>query len=303
MKIGDRIYPSLLVSESFYPYLEDEGKLLDAVGRMLDMGYYKRIETGSLKSRHMRDRLGKLLKQQQVSMTQWITNDINRRQLNPATLDPAVRKMTIKAMKELVDAAAESGADAMAFVSGPDPGEAGREEGKKGLVEVICQVADKMREYPGMRLLLEPLDRGAHKNQLLGPSEDCLEVLDAAAGAGCDCWLSWDSAHMALNREDLETSIQVCGPYIGHIHLANAILDTRDPGYGDWHMPMGKPGFLDIEAGSRILEKAVQVLPGERPMGATIECRCREDEDPFENEKACRNFLQAVLDCPLGGRE
>ncbi|MCD7736028.1 MAG: sugar phosphate isomerase/epimerase [Lachnospiraceae bacterium] len=294
MKLEQAFYPSLLVSESFYPLLGREQELYQAVERMISDGYYQRIECGSLKTPEIRKKFIRLMESGGVGFTQWITNDINEKKLNPSTLDGQIREKTIREISALVDTAAESGADRVAMVSGPDPGEAGREEALKGIEEVLFAVTDRMKQYPGMILLLEPLDRGAHKNNLIGPTEDSVRLMERVNRDETRCLLSWDSAHMALNREDLEESIEKSSKYIGHIHLANAILDPTEEGYGDWHMAMGKPGFLDEDCGARILRKAAEVLDGVK-MGVSIESRCQPGDDPFANEKKCREFLMNVL--------
>lgn len=296
MKLKERFLPSLLVSESFYPLLGREEELYRTVEQVLGEHYYKRMETGSLKTPWARKKFVELVKELNIGFTQWITNDINERKLNPSTTEKEVRVRTIREICELVDIAGESGADRVAMVSGPDPGEELRPEALKGIEEVLLAVSEKMMEYPGMILLLEPLDRGAHKNNLIGPTKDSVDLMRKVNQVHNNCLLSWDSAHMALNKENLGESVTECAPYVGHIHLANAILDPEKEGYGDWHMPMGAPGFLDVACGREILRSAA-AAPGLREvMGVSIESRCQEGQDPFVNEKRCRDFLQEVLE-------
>ena len=296
MRLKERFFPSLLVSESFFPLLGNEEELYRTVEQILSEHYYKRMESGSLKTPWARTRFIKLVKELNIGFTQWITNDINERKLNPSTTDSALRKRTIREICDLVDIAGESGADRVAMVSGPDPGEVLREDALKGIEEVLVAVSEKMTEYPGMILLLEPLDRGAHKNNLIGPSSDSVMLMEKVNKIHNNCLLSWDSAHMALNKEDLSESLSVCGKYIGHIHLANAILDPAMEGYGDWHMAMGAPGFLDVKCGRKILRDTAAVLESGQLMGVSIESRCQPGSDPFVNEHVCRKFLQEVLD-------
>lgn len=295
MKLSERFYPSLLVSESFYPLLKEEDKLYQAVESVLREGYYQRIETGVLKTARAREKFIALVKELGIGFTQWITTDINELHLNPSATDKKLRKKTIDNICTLVEVAAESGADRVAMVSGPDPGEKLREEAQKGIEEVLFAVTEKMLEYPGMQLLLEPLDRGAHKNNFIGPTSVAVELMKKVNEVHENCRLSWDSAHMALNKENLKESLRLAGPYIGHIHLANAVLNPAQEGYGDWHMPMGKPGFLDIDCGRKILCDAASFLRDGSYMGVSIESRCQDGQNPYENESVCREFLCQVL--------
>lgn len=296
MKLKEKFYPSLLASECFYPYISKEDILLDAIEKMMDEGYYKRVEAGTFHSEEQRARLSHIVEQHHIGYTQWITNDIATMGLNPASVDKEIRQKTIGKMMELVDMAAESGADRIAMVSGPDPGERLREEARQGLKEVIQSVLDRMETYPHMVLLLEPLDREAHKMHLIGPSDEAVRLAALADNGRKRCLLSWDSAHTALNGECLGESLRVSAPCLGHIHLANAVLDPEQSGYGDWHMRMGSPGFLDVPCGAGMLEEAAAVLPEEGKLGVSVECRCPADCNPFRIEAECRAFLERILE-------
>ncbi len=296
MKLKDKFYPSLLASECFYPYISKEDILLDAIEKMMDEGYYKRVEAGTFHSEKQRARLSHIVEQHHIGYTQWITNDIATLGLNPASVDKEIRQKTIGKMMELVDMAAESGADRIAMVSGPDPGERLREEARQGLKEVLQAVLEKIETYPRMRLLLEPLDRDAHKKHLIGPSDEAVQMVELADSGHGRCLLSWDSAHAALNDECLGESLRVSAPCLGHIHLANAILAPGQSGYGDWHMRMGRPGFLDVPCGTDILTEAASVWQENVKLGVSVECRCPAGCNPFQIEAECRAFLERILE-------
>ena len=83
MKLKERLTPALLVSESFFPLLGDEVRLLDAVERAVDSGFYTRLEISTMKTRQGRQRLREIARRYGLQITQWITNDLNELQLNP----------------------------------------------------------------------------------------------------------------------------------------------------------------------------------------------------------------------------
>lgn len=294
MKLIDIFQPALLVSETFHPIISDEYRILDTVRRVLESGFYKRIEIGTLKSVEARRRLSDL-RQMGIKITQWLTGDLISEGLNPSTTDCAVRKKTIERMKVLVDVAAESGADRVAFISCQDPGETLRDEARKGLAEVMCATLERMAEYPGMKLLLEPLDRGAHKNNLIGPTDEAVALIREIRRNYANCGISWDSAHVALNREDLCQSLTQSAPYVCHIHLSNAVLDPDSPRYGDWHMPMGKPGFMDAEVASDLLQRTAALFDSDQEVGVSVESRSEPGEDLMENEQKNRVFMSRIL--------
>ena len=108
--------------------------------------------------------------------------------------------------------------------------------------------------------------------------------------------LSWDSAHVALNREDLQMSLALAMPYMGQLHLANAVLEREDPQFGDWHMPMGQPGFLTEETAYAIGSCAVLHLNEGEHLGITVESRCTSEHEIWEREDQNRSFLERVLE-------
>ncbi|MBR1779931.1 MAG: sugar phosphate isomerase/epimerase [Oscillospiraceae bacterium] len=295
MKVAEKLTPALLVSESFFPLLVDEPRLIRTLEQVLESGFYTRLEISAMKTPEGQQGLRRLAERFDLKVTQWITNDLNENSLNPSAVDAALRRRTIAKMKELVEIAAASGADRIAFISCKDPGPALRGEAAKGLTEVMCTVADAAQTAGGLTLLLEPLDRGAHKDNFIGPTDEAVEILKTVHQTNPNVLLSWDSAHVALNREDVVESLTLALPYIGQIHLANAVLDRDDPLFGDWHMAMGEPGFLTQDVAYAIANRAAGWLPEGKRLGITIESRSHTEDVMLENEAKNRAFLSAVL--------
>jgi len=287
------LLPALLAGEIFFPLLGEEEKLLSAIETALDTGFYRRLEVALLSGQDLRARTRSL----GVPLSVWCTANIAGEGLHPATTDPALRGKTIAGMCRFADIAAEMGGDSLNIVSGPDPGEESRAEAHKGMVEVMCRVALHMKQYPGMRLLIEPLDRDVHKKNFIGPTLSALNLLREVQAATGNGFISWDSAHTALNREDLGESLAQSAEYIGHLHLANAVLDPGNPGYGDWHMPMGAPGFLTVEEAARLLQAAAELTRSRTaPLCVSVECRCPEGLAPLVNEAENRSFLLQAME-------
>lgn len=296
MKLSEKLKPALLVSESFFPLLEDEPRLMDTIERVVESGFYTRLEISAMKTPQGQRRLGQIAQRHHLNITQWITNDLNALQLNPSTVDANLRRRTIETMEQLVEVAAASGADRVAFISCKDPGPALRSEAAKGLTEVMCTVADKARRCGGITLLLEPLDRGAHKDNFIGPTPEAVDLLRQVHRSCQNVLLSWDSAHVALNRENVLESLALAMPYVGQVHLANAVLDREASEFGDWHMAMGEPGFLTADVAYDIARCAARHLPEGKTLGITIESRSQSEAVMLDNEAANRAFLAQVLE-------
>lgn len=293
MKLKEIFFPSFLVSESFYPVLFEESNLMALVRQTLDTGHYKRIEISAMKTPEGIQALRSI--SETVPVTQWITNDLNDQCLNPSSVDAELRHKTADEMKRLVRIAAQSGADRVAFISCADPGPTLRREATMGLAEVMTDVAAEADKY-GITLLLEPLDRGAHKNNLIGPTDEAAELIRHVREWQPNVALSWDSAHAALNGENLPQAVEQNMPYIGQIHLANAVLDKNSTQYGDWHMKMGAPGFLTEDAAYEILKAAARQVSAGKTLGVTVERRSPDKQSMAHCVTENYNFLHSLLE-------
>ena len=293
MKINEVVYPSFLAGENLFAIAMQEEKLYDHVKRILSDGYYKKLELGSVKDEKIRRQFRDMIEELHLEWVQWLTNNINERGLHPATTDSSLRKRTIQELKDLIEEAAQSGVQHVAMISGPDAGEAQREEARKGMEEVMYALSEHITQYTGMCLFLEPLDRGAHKNNLIGPTPEAVQLMEKVNQIHDNCRVGWDSAHVALNKEDFAESVKQCRTCLGQIHLANAIVDPKDPGYGDFHMPMGAPGVLTVETARTILKAAAEL---QKPVSVAVETRCTDETEMMKRVETNRKFLMEACE-------
>ena len=298
MRVIEKIKPSILISEMFYYRLEQGQNLLEIMDQLSDSGYYRAVEIGTVNETAVRAGVRKRIEKNGWQLTQWITKDLLDRGINPSSTDRSVHLTAIQRVKELARAAN------LALISGADPGPALRGEAWKNFAEVVREAYRAMEDTPGMNLLIEPLDRFAHKKNLIGPTEAAVEFVALLKGELPRVYFSWDSAHVALNREDLLQSLEQSAPFVSQIHLANAVTDADSKLYGDWHMPMGEPGFLDDACAGALLRGAASMCLAENiPHFASVETRMRKGEDPWKIEEKCRAFLNRALQQKLGESE
>lgn len=296
MKVRDYLYPSFLVSENLFAIAQDEEELFRVTEEIVRDGFYRKMELGSVKNAEIRKRFGRMAQELHIEWVQWLTSDINELKLNPATTDGELRKKTISEIIHLAETAAQSGANHIAMISGLDSGEVLREEARKGLGEVLCAVSEALSQYPGMLLFLEPLDRGAHKNNLIGPTPEAVELIGKINKSYNNCRIGWDSAHVALNQENFSVSLHQSVPYLGQLHIANAIIDSKAKGYGDWHMPMGEPGIMTEECAYEILRTAAGIAKKTAPFSVAIETRCLDAGEVRKRVQENQKFLEKILD-------
>lgn len=297
------LQPSAHLYEGFMPLAASERLFCDVLRKIPEIGFYRGIETGVFfEPQSLRD-VRRLREENGWRLTMWATPWMLLDGLNLSSLDETLRARSVRRAIELVALAAETGASHFGLPSGSDPGDADREQAKTLLFESLSQIAEKAAQYEGMRILLEPLDRYAHKKQLIGPMRESMEWFAPLHAQHPNLLIHWDSAHEALGGIDLVESLQLAKPYLAQFHLCNAILDPVHPLYGDLHMDIGSaPGFetdgyLTPDVAARILADAAACRPidGDRPLHVAVEMRAHLGDDMWQKERTSRAFLQEAF--------
>ena len=290
--IHDVFIPSVLLAETHFAFYGIEGVMADAVERVAAEGFYGSVEMADVRDATERKRIGRIVRQSGIRLTQWMSLVLNTERLNLSSVDETLRAKSVTRLREYVEYAAECGAASFAVLSGPDPGPSLRSQATEQLYVSLCQLAETLEDCGSMNLVLEPLDRGAHKNGLLGPTAEVVSLMARLRKEHSRVGISWDTAHVALCGEDIVESLKQSHPYILQIHLANAILDRTDPGFGDHHMPFGSKGFLNTRTIAGLFRAAEEAgLFHPLRLTVAVEVRGSQDEDPWATERHGRELL------------
>lgn len=155
-------------------------------------------------------------------------------------LDDDGRRKAVERIQAAIDEAAEMGCARLAFLAGPDPGDAERARALDLLadsVKTLCAYgADK-----GVALTLETFDRDIDKKSILGPSDLCAEFAKRIREDYPSFGLMYDLSHMPLLRETAREALSLLKPYLVHMHVGNAVMIPGKPAYGDLHPRFGYP--------------------------------------------------------------
>jgi hydroxypyruvate isomerase len=288
----DAIIPSILLSETHFGSYGVEGVMADAVERVVAEGFYGNIELADVTSAAERKRIGQLVRQSGIRLTQWMSLVQNTEKLNLSSVDETLRAKSVARLKGLIPHAAECGAASFALLTGPDPGPSLRPQATEQFHVSLSQLAESLEHCGSMNLVFEPLDRDAHKNGLLGPTPEVVSLMARLRKAHSRVGICWDTAHVALCGEDIVESLRELHPYILQVHLSNAILDRTDPGFGDQHMHFGSKGFLDARTIAGLF-RAAAAAGLFRPLRLTVavEVRSGQGEDPWATERHGRERL------------
>lgn len=291
-RMNEAFVPSVLLSETHFPYLTTQDVIADAVERIAEEGFYRGAEIADVQHPSERRRIGEIVRSFGLRLTQWTSFVLAREKLNLSSMDEAVRLQSVARIKEQIELAIECGAGTLGVLSGPDPGVNLRAEATKRLRQSLCELAEAARPYGPMNVTLEPLDREFHKKGLIGPTTEFAALMQDVRASFPHVNVSWDCAHIALLGDDLLDSLSVSRDFVRQIHLANAVLDPSDALYGDHHMPLGPPGFLDTQKMVEIFRHAMAIgVFGDRGPTVCVEMRTPEGGDPWVTEVVGRRAL------------
>ena len=212
-------------------------------------------------------------------------------QIALSALEEGERRKSLDKAKRLVDDAYLLGAELHLITAGPDVAPEDRGRAKEYLAESMVALSEYTRSLAlerAVTLSLEPTDRDVHRNGLLGPTAESVEVLREVQRRGGHVWLTLDQSHLAQLGEVAEESVALAQPFHVHMHVANCLLGDRDsPIYGDEHPRFGVPGGEhDVNDVTNLFESLWRhgffdkpVPYGQRPI-VSVEVKPQEHEDP-----------------------
>lgn len=299
-----KLYKSVLMCELFQPIMHDEAVLLDAAERIIDQGDIHMLEIAPLYDKKSRNHFRNLIEQNNMQSLLWGAHLLWAENLNTlSSLDKVAREQAVRRTLYLLDLSVETGCTYLGVPPGDDPGEALRSEGKKALADSLMRIAEVAEKY-NMKLLLEPMDRYAHKKAIIGPINEAVEWIAPIHDKYPNVFLHWDSAHEYLGEIDLIESLNITKDYMASFHLANAIKDHNHPYFGDWHMDIGQApdfeteGFLNLEVGANILKEAASfpALEGNECMHVSLEIRSHMGNDCWRKYNDAKAYLDKCFE-------
>lgn len=155
-------------------------------------------------------------------------------------LDDAGRARAVNAIKTCIDQAAEMGCARLAFLTGPDPGDAQRDRALDLLADSVKALC-KHGADQGIALTLETFDRDIDKKSILGPSDLSAAFAKRIREDYPSFGLMYDLSHMPLLYEKAREALPLLAPYLVHMHVGNAVMIPGKPAYGDLHPRFGYP--------------------------------------------------------------
>jgi sugar phosphate isomerase/epimerase len=290
--VKNRLIPSLLIPEIYFPEKEKEGISSYLIEKYALEGFYQSYEISDIRDSKERKQIARLVENHKIQLTQWLPSLINREKLDLSSLNSKKRYDSIQIIKENLYLASECGANSVALISGKDPGASCRDSALKVMFESLSEICDEANKFK-ITILIEPIDYKTSKNGLLGSVSLVSEMIERLKLTYKNIGLVFDTAHSALNEENIFNALEVTKSHIRGIHLSNAVLDKKSHLYGDNHIPIGEPGFLTENLITQFLCKAGELLNDQ--VNVAIEVRSRSSEECLSVEQNVRTIFKTAL--------
>jgi len=230
-----------------------EGPIVETVRRIAEDDFFSAIEITTVKDPKVREHVARILEESHLVVGYGAQPILLTQKLNLNAFEQVERANAVQAVKEAVDEAVALGAEALAVLSGPDPGER-RGEAMQLLVQSLTEICTYARSKGNIKVILETFDQKVDKRCLIGPHTDAVQVAAAVRKVDPGFGLMLDLSHLPLQGETSREALQVAKDHLAHIHIGNCVKKEGHPAYGDQHPRFG------IEGGENDVPQVVEFL-------------------------------------------
>lgn len=288
------LIPSLLFNNVFDPFSKNEAEIMNYYRYLYDIYEYESLETRLIFDKEVRNEFAEFVKEKNISVTIWSTSNLNNNELYLADPNEEKRLEAVNYMKGLIDLSVEANAEFIGFTSGKRilPS-LEMDKQVQSFEKSVIELIDYVEQYEQIELTLEPLDIDADKKFVIGSTDYVVDFFERLKERNRLNRLSVciDTAHIVLNNEDVIESMKKLSKYSQRIHLANAVLNKESGLFGDKHLRMGTPGFLNQKKATQILNEADRLTFKSEKVYVAIEVRGEKNDDLFKLERENREFL------------
>jgi sugar phosphate isomerase/epimerase len=293
----NQFIPSLLLSEVYPESIRSAQDIPDALaGLSAGGGFFRHFEIPIIEEADTRDQIQKLVHERHISLTCWASENLNREGLSLSALDETARRRAVERLTGFLPLAVGCAAGCFGVLSGPDPGPADRPRAEAQLARSLLELGRASERSFGIRIAIEPLDRGRHKNALLGPTDEAEALLAQVRTETKLVFIAWDSGHSALNGEEVVESLQRLSKFTCQLHLSNPVTDRESPRFGDFHYPVGEFGAGTVPEFKRIVAGASTAhFPLGKAITLAMEVRTQGKLTPADTVLHCQSILSEVI--------
>ena len=288
--------PSLLVSNVFDPISRDETKIMDLYESIANLNFYKSLEIRVIQSPSIRKAFSDLSKVHKWNITYWLTSNLNDSGFSLSNTLEFERIAAVEYTKRLIDMCVEGNASYIGICSGKRVHHSEDEflAFKMSCIELLHYISN----IDSIKLLFEPLDAYADKKFVVGDMHCVKRLYNELIKSSVNIHqfiLCIDTAHIALNKDDLFQYMTEFGQYSNRIHFANAILDPNNLNFGDKHLPFNNEGFLDNQMIKALFDYSKRIHFFCEEVFLTCEIRSKSFDEMEQTEQFGRELLLELL--------
>ncbi len=286
---------SLLASNIFDPLVGDEQNVIELYQKIADLNFYDSLETRLIFDKNIRRSFATLAERNNWNVTYWLTSNLNQKQLRLCSSDQVMRRKAVEYVKQLILMGYEGGASYIGICSGKSLGN--RREELIAFLDSILELIEFIKPLKSLQLLLEPLDMFADKKHVVGDLQTTAYVMEYISKYSSIDLVSLciDTAHIALNNDDIFEYIQNLGKYSNRIHLSNAILSKTHKDFGDKHIEFDRDGFLTFDEAKKIIKFSLTEKMYAKEVFFTVEVRCKDRIKCWDMERKYREKILSVF--------
>ena len=295
MAFSDVARPGVMFSQISPEARKTEGQTVALLERIIRHGWFSAIHSPEIHSSAERRDFASIVRENGLQYTYCLAVIQYDRNLNLSDLDENSRRTSVDAILRELEGSVEAGADSIQLISGPGPSDPkNRGEALKALQRSMTEITARAAKISSLRVAIEPLDYFAHKKHSLGATEEAILLCEQVKAEGLDLYISFDTAHTLLNGEQPDEALRRCLPHVAEYHLCNCVTSPDAPLYGDFHMPFGEPGVIDVSTAGALLRdaEAIGFLNTNRRPTIFCEVMNTTEREPAEMIREQQTFLE-----------
>lgn len=223
---------------------------------MAEDEFFSVVEVTWIKNPAIRRAVREISESAHISLAYGAQPVLLGQKLDLNSFDNGARSKAIAQVKSCIDEASELGADRLAVLSGPDPGQARRKDAVRMLLDSLGELCI-YGEQKHVAITLETFDREIEKKCLIGPFKEAAALARTIRQEHKNFGIMYDMAHAPLLNEDPRKALSALKDCLAHIHVGNCVKVPGHAAYGDKHPRFGIEGG---EHGVDDLARFIEIL-------------------------------------------
>ena len=298
MQLNEVAKPGLMISNVDPESRKVPGQTLSVLREAQKLGFFEAYQTVEVPWPEERSAIAEQVRAQGLDMTYCLTRVLNENGWDLSSVDEDWRSKSVQAALTYLDSACEQAANTVHLISGPaDADEDTRQQQLTQLQRSLQQIC-KAAAAKQLKVVIEPLDVGAHKKKALGTTGETVKMIRAIRRHEENIYLCLDTSHLLLNGEQIKGSLNLAKEYVDELHFCNPVLNEKSELFGDRHVRFGPPGEIDLPQIVEVLVYGYEIGLFDQNNRTKMFCEViDQSQDVPALIKYCRDILVEAWHC------